>query len=78
MTYSWAVNRLKEDRAITEAQDLEKAGKGKADEETIKAIYIRLGGLVRESDAEPNEKGEPQIIVSNVRGSKVTKVKKPR
>lgn len=72
--FGWAVNSLKLQRAIEEARVKGKEG----DEATIKAIYIRLAGLVIDEDTDADEKGEAQVKVSNVRGARKTVIRKKK
>lgn len=78
----WAVNQLKLQRAIAEVTANEtkenKKLTPKEKETAVKEVYIRLAGLVIESEAEPTEDGQPQVKVTNVIGSRKNKIRKTR
>ena len=60
--YIWAVNKVKLSRAFSQLSDEKKLNASVViDEESIKARYIKLAGLVRESGSSaPEPKSKPK------------------
>lgn len=64
MRPEWVINTTKYDRALKEVTDKVKAeGKGDVTEEAVKAVYVRLAGLLVEEAAEniQTHEGLPEV-----------------